>query len=70
MLGLKEINIGAQPPLKHEERQVARVAHYCKASGLCHCKIPSVQTSPRHAYRHRHNLKAMSQPLYSGSGSP
>lgn len=69
-LGLKEMNIGAQPPFKREERQMVTVAyHFCKASGLCHCKLPRVHASPRHSYRHRPNLEAMSQPLYSGSGN-
>jgi len=70
-LGLKKLSIGAQPPLKHDERQMVRVVYYfCKASGLCHCKTSRVQTSPRHPNRHQHNLKAMSQPLSGGSGSP
>lgn len=70
-LGLKEMNIGVQPLLKLEEKQMVRVAHcLCKASEQCHCKIPKMQSTPMHPYRHRPNLKAISQPLYGGSGSP
>lgn len=70
-LGLKDIIIGAQPPLKCEEKQMARVAPcFGKASEQCHFKTPRVHTASRHPYWHRLNLKAMSQSLYRGSCSP
>lgn len=69
--GLKDIIIGAQPPLKREEKQMARAAPcFGKASEQGHFKTPRVQTASRHPYWQRLNSKAMSQPLYRGSCSP
>lgn len=70
-LGLKDIIIGAQPPLKREEKQMARAAP-CSgtASEQYHCKTPRAQTASSHPHWHRLNLKATSQPLYRGTVVP